>query len=93
MLALGSLTLAVGAVAAVALWVDKRRAHRGQWRISERTLHTIELCGGWLGSLAARRVLRHKTRKPSYRLVAGGITLLHVAIWIGLVAWSLRVPG
>ncbi len=91
MLALGSATLVCGLAVAAALAVDKRRAERGGWRVSERTLHTLELCGGWLGSLLARRALRHKTRKASYRAVAGVIAALHVVVWGWLVLWSLGV--
>ena len=40
--------------------VDKRRAARGAWRISEATLHTIELLGGWPGALLGQRMFRHK---------------------------------
>lgn len=93
MVALGSATLFVGAAVSLALFVDKRRAARGGWRVSERTLHTMELCGGWLGSLVARRMLRHKTRKVSYRVVAGMITGGHVAAWGVLIAWRLGMLG
>jgi uncharacterized membrane protein YsdA (DUF1294 family) len=91
--ALATATVLGGIAAAVALWIDRRRARQGRWRIPERTLHTIELCGGWLGSLIARRTLRHKSRKPSYRLVAAGIGVLHTAAWAALVVWAWRARG
>ena len=69
-------------VAIVAYWRDKRAATRGQWRTPERTLHTIELLGGWPGALLAQRLFRHKTRDPSYRLVFLGIIALHGLLWI-----------
>ena len=64
---------------------DKRRARRSGLRVSERTLHTVELLGGWPGSLLGSRWFRHKTQKLSYRLVRWIIVLLHVAGW----AWFL----
>lgn len=58
--------------------VDKRRAARGEWRISERTL----LLGAWLlggvGAYAGMRLFRHKTL---HRAFAVGVPLA--------AAWSL----
>ena len=68
-----------------AFWADKRRARRAARRIPERTLHTMELLGGWPGALAARRVLRHKSVKRSYSLVLWLIVALHAAAW---AAWA-----
>ncbi|SJM91388.1 Cold-shock protein (fragment) [Crenothrix polyspora] len=49
------------------------------WRIPEKSLHTLELLGGWPGALLAQRTLRHKNRKPSYQVVFWLIVGLHVA--------------
>ena len=45
--------------------IDKRRAKRGAWRISEKVLLLTGLFLGAPGALAAMRLLRHKT-KHSY---------------------------
>lgn len=55
---------------------DKRRAARGEWRISESVLHITELFGGWPGSFLAQRQVRHKTSKARYQLVFWLIVLL-----------------
>jgi uncharacterized membrane protein YsdA (DUF1294 family) len=60
---------------------DKRRAARGGRRVPERTLHGLELAGGWPGALVAAATFRHKTRKTSYRLVRATIVLLHLVAW------------
>ena len=65
----------------LAIGRDKRRSIKGQWRTSERTLHLLELLGGWPGSLIAQQVLRHKTRKLSYQLTFWSIVALHGLVW------------
>jgi uncharacterized membrane protein YsdA (DUF1294 family) len=49
--------------------VDKRRAKLEGDRISEKTLHTLSLLGGWPGAIAGQKLFRHKTVKKSFRLV------------------------
>jgi uncharacterized membrane protein YsdA (DUF1294 family) len=63
--------------------LDKRRAGRGGWRIPEKTLHLLELLGGFPGALLAQSLFRHKRSKTSYMLVFWLIVALHAAGWIG----------
>ena len=42
--------------------IDKNRAKRGAWRISEKTLFTCALLGGSLGTTLGMSTFRHKTR-------------------------------
>ena len=46
--------------------VDKSRARRGAWRISESTLLLSGLVSGTVGAWAGVYAFRHKTRKPSF---------------------------
>ncbi len=43
--------------------LDKARAGRGKWRISEKTLFLFPLLGGALGGLLGMMTFHHKTRK------------------------------
>lgn len=43
--------------------LDKRRAVRGQWRISEKTLLLVTLACGGFGVWLAANYCHHKTRK------------------------------
>ena len=70
-------------VAFIVYRVDKRRAAGGDWRVSERTLHTIELLGGWPGAWIAQRVFRHKRHKTKYLVVFWLIVAAHILAWIG----------
>ncbi|HGD2767295.1 TPA: DUF1294 domain-containing protein [Streptococcus agalactiae] len=49
--------------------IDKRRAIRGAWRISEKTLMIESLLLGGFGAFLGGEVFRHKTTKWYFRLV------------------------
>lgn len=73
-----------------AFWRDKRLAEAGRRRVPERTLHLLSLCGGWPGSLAAIRVVRHKNRKLGFVAVTWAIACLHALAWAGVLTLRLR---
>jgi uncharacterized membrane protein YsdA (DUF1294 family) len=75
--------LAASAAAAVAYGNDKSAAQSGAWRTPERTLHVLALIGGWPGALVAQRVFRHKSAKPSFRIVFWATVILNC----GALAW------
>jgi uncharacterized membrane protein YsdA (DUF1294 family) len=70
-------------VALIAHARDKNAARKGRRRTPERTLHLLELVGGWPGAIIAMLLFHHKTRKPSYLLVTGVI----IAGWIAVAIW------
>ncbi|RBR31145.1 DUF1294 domain-containing protein [Enterococcus cecorum] len=47
--------------------VDKQRAMRHKWRISEATLFGLSIIGGSVGGLLGMVVFQHKTRKFMFR--------------------------
>lgn len=63
-------------------WHDKNSAQKGRQRTPEKTLHLVELAGGWPGALVAQQTFRHKTRKLSYQLTFWGVVALHQLFWI-----------
>ena len=71
----------------IAYAVDKHAAQKNARRIPEQTLHLLELSGGWPAALFAQRTLRHKTRKPSYRIVFWLMVALHLAALAGWAFW------
>lgn len=48
--------------------VDKRKARKKKWRISERTLMLLAAAGGSLGALAGMYVFRHKTKHVKFAM-------------------------
>lgn len=81
----------VGCLSMLAYTADKHFAETGQWRISEATLHGVDLCGGIVGALLAQAILRHKTRKASFQAATILILGVHVALLGSVVAglWHL----
>lgn len=51
-----------------AYYLDKSAAKKGGQRTSENTLHLLALGGGWPGAMYAQQLLRHKSRKVSFRV-------------------------
>jgi uncharacterized membrane protein YsdA (DUF1294 family)/cold shock CspA family protein len=69
--------------------IDKSAAQAGRWRISEKSLQLLALAGGWPGALLAQQILRHKSRKGSFRIFLWIAVLLNCA---GL-AWLHTAEG
>lgn len=63
---------------------DKAAAERGRWRTAEKTLHLLDLAGGWPGGLVAQQLMRHKTAKPAFVAMFWATVLLNMA---GFVTW------
>ena len=60
---------------------DKRAARLDRRRVPERTLHLLELLGGWPGGLLGMRLLHHKRQKTAYRVVFWIIVAAHLSAW------------
>lgn len=88
-LAVLGLYLLASSIAFIAYALDKSAAQRDQWRTRESTLHLLALIGGWPGALAAQRLLRHKSGKPSFQ----STFRLTVILNCGALGWSLSHSG
>lgn len=83
--------LMLGAVSFGVYGFDKRAARRGEWRVTEASMHGIDLIGGIAGGLVAQLAFRHKTRKQGFVTVTAIIALVHIlalgSLCLGL--WSI----
>jgi uncharacterized membrane protein YsdA (DUF1294 family)/cold shock CspA family protein len=59
---------------------DKQAALFGWWRISERTLLSVDLLGGIIGGLLAQHRYRHKQSKQSYQVKIFVIVVFHALL-------------
>jgi uncharacterized membrane protein YsdA (DUF1294 family) len=82
--------LIFSAVSALMHLVDKQRAINNRRRIPEKTLHSMELIGGWPGAILITRAIRHKTSKPRYMWTLYAIATLHVLGWMLLLYLGTR---
>lgn len=78
---------AVNLLAFFLMGLDKRRARRGKWRISERTLFLSAIFGGSIGTIFGMRCFRHKTKHRSFTvgipvILAFQLLLAAVLLWI-----------
>ncbi len=48
------------------MWLDKRKAKKGKWRIPENTLLILVLLGGGIGGIAGMYTFHHKTQKMKF---------------------------
>lgn len=78
---------AASLVAFAAYGFDKLAARRGSPRVPERTLHLVDVVGGWPGAIVAQQWFRHKTRKRSFRRVFWAGVAVNVLAAGALVAW------
>ena len=62
--------------------IDKNRAKREKYRISEKTLIILAAVGGSIGAAAGMRIFHHKTKKPKFFI---GIPVILI-LQIGLIA-------
>ncbi len=56
--------------------IDKQKAKTHQWRISEKTLLGIAICGGCVGAILGWRSFPHKTQHAKFALGLPAILIL-----------------
>ncbi|MGN1384131.1 MAG: DUF1294 domain-containing protein [Clostridia bacterium] len=66
----------------LAMFIDKRRAKRGEWRIKEGTLLGLAILGGSIGGIAGMYVFRHKTKKLRFTIGFPVILITEIALVI-----------
>lgn len=66
--------------------IDKQKARRNKWRISEKALLGLAVIGGFVGAFAGMQVFRHKTKHMKFTIGVPTIAIL----WIIIVLVSCK---
>ena len=69
--------------------LDKEKAKRSAWRISEKTLLLLSFFGGAAGGYLAMNMVRHKTKKWYFHFV----NIVGLIWQIALLAYLLAHPN
>ncbi len=67
--------------------IDKRRAKRGEWRISEKVLLTSGFIGGAAGALLGMHFFRHKTKHWYFWAINIVALILQLILLMALVVF------
>lgn len=65
--------------------IDKYKARKGRWRISEATLLLMAVIGGCIGAWAGMRLWHHKTMHKKFKYGIPIIIIIQVALAVYLL--------
>ncbi len=64
--------------------IDKLKAKKGKWRISEATLLMMAIVGGSIGAWAGMRIWHHKTMHKKFQYGIPAIIIMQIALVVYL---------
>ena len=64
--------------------IDKLKAKKGKWRISEATLLMMAIVGGSIGAWAGMRIWHHKTMHKKFQYGIPIIIIMQIALVVYL---------
>lgn len=79
------LIVVMGLVTFIVYGVDKGKAKRGAWRISEATLLTLSALGGCVGGILAMQIFRHKTKHWYF----WAVNIIACVVYVALLVFIL----
>lgn len=65
--------------------IDKRKAQKKKYRISEKALFTVALVGGSLGTTVGMNYFRHKTKHWYFKYGMPLILMVQIGVMVALV--------
>ena len=72
--------LAINAVTVIVYGIDKYKAKKAKWRISEATLLLLAVLGGSIGAWIGMKVWHHKTMHKKFKYGIPAILLIQIAL-------------
>ena len=77
--------LAVNIATFLLYGIDKYKAKKGRWRISEATLLLMAVIGGSIGAWAGMRLWHHKTMHKKFKYGIPLIIIMQIALAVYLL--------
>jgi len=77
--------LLVNTISFLIMYIDKKRAKEGKWRIKEKVLFITAFLLGELGIMLGMKAFKHKRKKKSFLLAIITILVLHISIMLAIV--------
>ena len=74
----------INIIAFVSMYIDKRKAKYGKWRIQEQSLFILALIGGSIGAIIGMYTFRHKTKKLRFSVGFPIILILQIVLIISI---------
>lgn len=72
--------LLINIVSFAMMGIDKKRAIKGEWRISERSLFITAFIGGSIGSIIGMQYFRHKTKHWYFKYGMPAILVVQIVL-------------
>lgn len=72
--------LAINEVTFIVYGIDKYKAKKAKWRISEATLLLLAVLGGSVGAWVGMKVWHHKTMHKKFKYGIPAILLIQIAL-------------
>ena len=72
--------LAINAVTFIVYGIDKYKAKKAKWRISEATLLLLAVLGGSVGAWVGMKVWHHKTMHKKFKYGIPAILVIQIAL-------------
>ncbi len=83
--------IAINIVTLIVYGIDKVKAMKGKWRISEATLLLLAIIGGSVGAWLGMKTWHHKTMHKKFKYGLPLILLVQIAL-IALTSSGLQIP-
>lgn len=74
--------ISINVIGFLEMYIDKRRAIKGKWRIKENRLFITAFFGGSLGLYMGMRIFRHKTKQPLFKYGIPLIILVQITLLV-----------
>ncbi|WP_099158722.1 DUF1294 domain-containing protein [Virgibacillus ndiopensis] len=74
--------IGINIVGFLLMGIDKQKAKKHIWRISEKTLWITAIIGGALGSFLGMKSFRHKTKHTLFRIGMPLLTILQLVTYV-----------